>query len=190
MAASGYAKDSSGIWAKGGKQLVIKWMVNTGNKRRENTQAEFIPLLAKQGFKLVTDNSDSDTVFQKRLPAGDFDLGMYIQVASPDPTVTSILDTKSIPGPANQGQGQNDTWYSNHAADKLMEQSDGEQDKTKRADLIHQLDKVLRQDYVNIPLYAFPSMLSYRTDMLEGPLDKYINNPESNFFNLWAWEKK
>ena len=190
MAASGYAKDSSGIWAKGGKQLVIKWMVNTGNKRRENTQAEFIPLLAKQGFKLVTDNSDSDTVFQKRLPAGDFDLGMYIQVASPDPTVTSILDTKSIPGPANQGQGQNDTWYSNPAADKLMEQSDGEQDKTKRADLIHQLDKQLRQDYVNIPLYAFPSMLSYRTDMLEGPLDKYINNPESNFFNLWAWEKK
>ena len=71
-----------------------------------------------------------------------------------------------------------------------MEQSDGEQDKTKRADLIHQLDKQLRQDYVNIPLYAFPSMLSYRTDMLEGPLDKYINNPESNFFNLWAWEKK
>ena len=48
MAASGYAKDSSGIWAKGGKQLVIKWMVNTGNKRRENTQAEFIPLLAKR----------------------------------------------------------------------------------------------------------------------------------------------
>jgi peptide/nickel transport system substrate-binding protein len=190
MAASGYAKDSSGIWAKGGKQLVIKWMVNTGNKRRENTQAEFIPLLAKQGFKVVTDNSDSDTVFQKRLPAGDFDMGMYIQVASPDPTVTSILDTKSIPGPANQGQGQNDTWYSDPAADKLMEQSDGEQDKAKRADLIHQLDKILRQDYVNIPLYAFPSMLSYRTDMLTGPLDKFINNPESNFWNLWAWEKK
>jgi peptide/nickel transport system substrate-binding protein len=190
MAASGYAKDSSGIWAKGGKQLVIKWMVNTGNKRRENAQAEFIPLLAKQGFKVVTDNSDSDTVFQKRLPAGDFDMGMYIQVASPDPTVTAILDTKSIPGPANQGQGQNDTWYSNPAADKLMEASDGEQDKTKRIDQIHQLDKILRQDYVNIPLLVFPSMLSYRTDMLTGPLDQFINNPESNFWNMWAWSKK
>jgi peptide/nickel transport system substrate-binding protein len=190
MAASGYAKDSSGIWAKGGRQLVIKWMVNTGNKRRENTQAEFIPLLAKQGFKVVTDNSDADTVFQKRLPAGDFEMGMYIQVASPDPTVTSILDTNSIPGPANQGQGQNDTWYSNPAADKLMSSSDAEQDKTKRIDQIHQLDKILREDYVNIPLYAFPSMLSYRTDMLEGPLDQFINNPESNFWNLWAWSKK
>ena len=45
MAASGYAKDSSGIWAKGGKELTIKWMENTGNKRRADTQAEFIPLL-------------------------------------------------------------------------------------------------------------------------------------------------
>ena len=49
-------------------------MENTGNKRREDTQAEFIPLLAKQGFKVVTDNSDADTMFQKRLPAGDYDL--------------------------------------------------------------------------------------------------------------------
>ena len=61
MAAAGYAKDSSGIWAKGGKELTINWMENTGNKRRENMQAEFIPLLAKQGFKVVTDNSDADT---------------------------------------------------------------------------------------------------------------------------------
>jgi peptide/nickel transport system substrate-binding protein len=190
MAASGYAKDSSGLWAKGGKELVIKWMVNTGNKRRENAQAEFIPLLAKQGFKVVTDNSDADTVFQKRLPAGDFDMGMYIQVASPDPSVTSTFATSSIPGPANKGQGQNDTWYSNPAADKLLASSDAELDKTKRADQIHQLDKILRSDYVNMPLYAFPSMLSYRTDMLAGPLDKFINSPESNFWNMWEWTKK
>ena len=71
---AGYAKDSSGIWAKGGQELTIHWMENTGNKRREDMQAEFIPLLAKQGFKVVTDNSDADTMFQKRLPAGDFDM--------------------------------------------------------------------------------------------------------------------
>ena len=134
MAAAGYAKDSSGIWAKGGQELTINWMENTGNKRRENMQAEFIPLLAKQGFKLVTDNSDADTMFQKRLPGGDFDMAVYIQVASPDPSVTSILSTAQIPGPANKGQGQNDTWYSNPAADKLMAQADGELDPAKRAD--------------------------------------------------------
>jgi peptide/nickel transport system substrate-binding protein len=190
MAASGYAKDSSGFWAKDGQQLVIHWMETTGNKRRENMEAEFIPLLAKQGFKVVTDNSDADTMFQKRLPAGDFDMAVYIQVTSPDPTVTSILSTSNIPGPNNQGQGQNDTWYSNPEADKLMTQSDGELDHAKRVDQIHQLDKVLRDDYVNLPLYAFPSMFSYRTDQIGGPVEQYINNPESNFFNMWAWTKK
>ena len=190
MAAAGYAKDGSGVWAKGGQQLVIHWMENTGNKRRENMQAEFIPLLAKQGFKIVTDNTDADTMFQKRLPAGDFDMAVYIQVASPDPSVTSILSTGQIPGPANKGQGQNDTWYSNPAADKLIAQSDGEQVKDKRVKLIQDLDKILRADYVNMPLYAFPSMLSYRTDRLGGPVEQFINNPESNFWNMWAWTAK
>ncbi len=190
MAAAGYAKDGSGVWAKGGKELTIKWMENTGNKRRENMQAEFIPLLAKQGFKVTPDNSDADTMFQKRLPAGDFDMAVYIQVTSPDPTVTSILSSAQIPGPANKGQGQNDTWYSNPAADKLMLQADGELDQTKRADEVHQLDKILAADYVNVPLYAFPSMLTYRTDVLSGPVDKFINSPESNFWNMWEWTTK
>jgi peptide/nickel transport system substrate-binding protein len=190
MAASGYAKDSSGIWAKGGQELVIHWMENTGNKRRENMQAEEIPLLAKQGFKVVVDNSDANTMFQKRLPGGDFDMAVYIQVTSPDPSVTSILSTAQIPGPANKGQGQNDTWYSDPAADKLMAQADAELDQAKRADEVHQLDNILAADYVNIPLYAFPSMLSVRTDVISGPTNQFINSPESNFWNMWAWTKK
>ena len=54
-------------------------------------------MLKKQGFKIVTDNSDADTVFQKRLPAGDYDFSMFIQVTSPDPTVTSILSLQRHP---------------------------------------------------------------------------------------------
>jgi len=189
MTAAGYSKNSSGMWAKNGNELTIKWMVNTGNARRQDTQTEFIPLLKQQGFNVVTDNSDADTVFQKRLPAGDFQLGMYIQVASPDPSVTSILSTGQIPGPANKGQGQNDVWYSNTAADALMTKSDGQLDTSARTESIQSLDKILRQDYVNLPLYAFPSMFTYRTDLVGGPVNDYINSPESNLWNMWAWTK-
>ena len=129
------------------RTLVLKWMANTGNKRREDTQAEFIPLLAKQGFKVQTDNSDDATVFQKRLPAGDYDFSMFIQVTSPDPTVTSILSCDNIPSAANKGQGQNDWWYCNKDADKLMLSSDGEleqadpcaADPAARSDLVQGL---------------------------------------------------
>jgi ABC-type oligopeptide transport system substrate-binding subunit len=70
-----------------------------------------------------------------------------------------------------------------------MAQSASELDKTKRISEIQQLDKVLRDDYVNLPLYAFPSMFSYRTDTIGGPVNQFINNPESNFWNMWAWTK-
>ena len=36
-------------------------------------------------------------MFQQRLPAGDYDMAMFIEVTSPDPTVTSILSTGSDP---------------------------------------------------------------------------------------------
>jgi peptide/nickel transport system substrate-binding protein len=190
MQASGYAKDSSGIWAKGGKEITIKWMVNSGNQRREDTQAEFIPLLAKQGFKLSTDNSSADSVFQQRLPTGDYDLGMFIEVTSPDPTVTGIMACDSIPGPANQGAGQNQWWWCNQPATALMKQSDTQLDVSTRTTQIHQIGQYIRNDFVTLPLYAFPSMMVYRTDKIEGPINAYINNPESNLFNLYAWSIK
>jgi peptide/nickel transport system substrate-binding protein len=190
MTASGYAKDSSGIWAKGGKELTIKWMVNSGNQRREDTQAEFIPLLAKQGFKLSTDNSSANSVFQQRLPTGDYDLGMFIEVTSPDPSVTSIMACDSIPGPANQGQGQNQWWWCNQQATTLIHASDNQLDVSKRTTQIHQIGQYIRDDFVTLPLYAFPAMVAYRTDKLDGPIDAYINNPESVFFNLYAWSIK
>jgi peptide/nickel transport system substrate-binding protein len=189
MQASGYTKDSSGFWSKNGQELVIKWMADTGNKRREDTQAEFIPLLAKQGFKIVTDNSSHDVEFQKRLPAGDYDMAMFINVASPDPTVTSSLSCDQIPSAANQGQGQNDWWYCNKAADALMTQSDQELDKNTRATQIQSLDKILRQDFLNLPLYAAPTLFSYSPSAVTGPVNDFINSPESNFWNMWAWSK-
>ena len=105
-------------------------MVNTGNKRREDTQALMIPDFAAKGFKVVADNSDADTVFQKRLPALDYDLAMYIQTASPDPTVTGIMSCDKIPSAANNNQGQNQTGCCNEDASKLMTESDRTIDET------------------------------------------------------------
>lgn len=190
MAASGYAKDSSGIWAKNGAELKIKWTVNTGNQRRQDTQAEFIPLLKAQGFSVSTDNSSADTYFQQRLPTGDYDLAMFIEVTSPDPTVTGIMACSSIPSAANQNQGQNQWWWCNQPASALMVKSDLELDPAVRATEIHQIGQYIRDDYVTLPLYAFPAMAVWRTDKVAGPIGDYINSPESNLWNLYDWSAK
>jgi EAL domain-containing protein (putative c-di-GMP-specific phosphodiesterase class I) len=58
-------------------------MVNTDNSRRIDTQTEFIPLLKKQGFNVVTDNADAGTVFQQAIPTGAYDLSMFINITVP-----------------------------------------------------------------------------------------------------------
>lgn len=189
MGRSGYAKDAEGFWAKDGERLAIDWAVTSGNARREATQAQFIPLLAEQGFAVKADNSDADTLFQKRLPAGEYDLSMFIQVSSPEPTVTSVFGCDQIPSEANEGAGQNQWWYCNPEADALMDTIDTSIDLDQRLDAVRDLDELLRREYATLPLYPFPAMGAWRTADVAGPVDRFINSPESIFWNLWEWER-
>jgi peptide/nickel transport system substrate-binding protein len=165
---AGWVKDGSGMWAKDGVVPEIKWMINTPNPRREATQALMIPELAAAGFNVVADNGDAAAVFQQRLPAGDYDLGMYINTASPDPSVTGIMSCDAVPSEENGNQGQNSVFWCNEDASAIMAESDTTIDETARADLIHQIGQALVDDHVMLPLFQFPNVAAWRTDRLEG----------------------
>ena len=96
------------------------WIINSGNTRRESTQALMIPELQAAGFNVIADNCDAACYFQQRLPALDYDLAMYINTASPDPTVTGIMACDSVPSEENGNQGQNSTGWCNEEASALM----------------------------------------------------------------------
>ena len=102
------------MWAKDGEVPEIRWMVNAGNTRRENTQAYLIPLLAEAGFNVIADNCDAACVFQQRLPAGDYDLAMYISTAPPDPSyLVPSFAGDQIPTEENGFAGQNFSYWDN-----------------------------------------------------------------------------
>ena len=165
----GWALNDEGFWAKDGAAAPeIKWMINTPNPRREGTQALLIPVLQEAGFNVVADNGDAAAVFQQRLPAGDYDLAMYINTASPDPSVTGIMSCSQVPSPENNNVGQNSVQWCNEAASELMLQSDTEIDEAARADLIHQIGQALVDDHVMLPLFQFPNIAAWRTDAIEG----------------------
>jgi peptide/nickel transport system substrate-binding protein len=187
---AGWKKGADGFWAdKTGKVPELRWMINAGNKRRENTQALMIPLFAKAGFKVKADNCDAACVFQKRLPASDFDLGMYINTASPDPTVTSIMSCDQVPSDANGNKGQNSTGWCNKEASALMATSDQELDQAKRIEQIHKIGKFVADDAAMISLFQFPNIAAWRTDKLDGPIDKDAGNYEG-FQNIQDWKPK
>jgi peptide/nickel transport system substrate-binding protein len=174
---AGYAKDADGFWAKDGVVPEIKWMVNSGNTRRENTQAYLIPLLATAGFKVTPDNCEADCVFQQRLPAADYDLGMYISTAPPDPAyLVPSFAGDQIPTEENGNTGQNFQNWDNETATTALKDSDREVDEAKRAELIKTAITEMDKDYILVPLFQFPKAGAWRSDKVDnvtGQLNNY-----------------
>ena len=185
---AGWAKGADGFWAKGGAAAPeIHWIINSGNTRRESTQALMIPELQKAGFNVITDNCDAACYFQQRLPALKYDMAMYINTASPDPTVTGIMACSSVPSEANGNQGQNSAGWCNEDASANMTKSDQTIDDKTRADLIHKVGKALADDAVMLSLYQFPNIAAWRTDQVGGPVDADAANYQA-FQNINQWE--
>jgi peptide/nickel transport system substrate-binding protein len=187
MEDAGWAKDDAGYWAKDGVAPEIRWVVNTGNTRRESTQAYLIPLLQAAGFNVKADNCDAACYFQKRLPALDYDLAMYISTAPPDPAyLTSSFVCDQIPTDANGNVGQNTQGWCNTEASDLLHAADVEVDTVKRADNIKAALRLMAEDHVLLPLFQFPKSGFWRTDKVGGPLDAELNNYQA-FINFHQW---
>ena len=187
MTDAGYAKDAKGLWAKGGTAPVIQWVINTGNTRRESTQAYLIPLLKKAGFNVEAYNCDAECYFQKRLPASDYDLAMYISTAPPDPAyLVSSFTSDNIPTEANNNVGQNFQGWSNETATKALHDSDKEIDAAKRAELIKSAIVEMDKDYILIPLFQFPKSGAYRTDRVDN-VEGELNNFAA-FNDTYQWK--
>ncbi len=187
LTAAGWEKNADGLWAKDGVVPTLRWMVNSGNTRRESAQALMIPELRTAGFDVVADNCDAACVFQQRLPAMDFDLSMYISTAAPDPTVTPTSHCDQIPSEENNLQGQNTDGWCNEEASELMIASDQELDEATRADQISQIAHLMAEDAVLLPFFQFPNIAAWRTDQVGGPVDQDAGNYQA-FQNIWAWE--
>ena len=186
---AGWTQNAEGLWQNpDGTVPQVRWIVNTGNSRRESTQALMIPALREAGFDVVADNCDAACYFQQRLPALDYDLAMYINTASPDPTVTTIMHCDNVPSEANNNQGQNSTGWCNEEASALMAESDSTVDEAARTDLIHQIGQFLVDDHVMLPLYQFPNIAAWRTDRIEGPVDADAGNYRAFSNNMFDWE--
>jgi peptide/nickel transport system substrate-binding protein len=186
---NGWSKNAEGMWANpNGEVPDVRWIINTGNTRRESTQAYLIPLLTAAGFKVRADNCDAACYFERRLPAMDYDLAMYISTAPPDPSyLTSSFVCDMIPTEANKNVGQNFNGWCNAEASDLMYASDVDADATTRADKIKQSLVLMAKEHVMLPLMQFPKSGFARTDKVAGPWNGELNNYQA-FRNIHQWQ--
>jgi len=188
LQAAGWKKNGQGFWAKDGQDAPkIRWMINTGNTRRENTQAYLIPLLQQAGFNVVADNCDSACVFQQRQPAMDYDIAMFISSASPDPTyLIPVWTCDNIPSAENGNRGQNFQGWCNQQASDDLHKSDVTPDQAQREALIKTALKAMDTDHALLPLVNYPKSGAWRTDKVAGPLNADTANYRA-FSNFQDW---
>jgi peptide/nickel transport system substrate-binding protein len=184
---AGWAKGSDGIYAKDGQRLSLTWQTVAGNARREAIQQLVIPELADLGIEVTADNSDADTLFQTRLPQLDTEIALYAQVASPDPSVTTIFACENIPSEANEFSGQNTVGWCNQDATDLMHQSDQTPITEDRLDLIHQVGDAVRADAVWLPFYQLPLITAWDSSQVGGPVGETTNSSYGGFANMYDW---
>ena len=189
---NGWTMGGDGLWVSpDGEVPEVRWIINTGNTRREGMQAYLIPLLAAAGFNVVPDNCDAACYFQQRLPAMDYDMAMYISTAPPDPAyLTSSFTCSQIPTPENGNVGQNSTGWCNEAASDALAEADATVDEAERAELILSALQAMADDHVMLPLFQFPKSGIWRNDQVGSPeaMAANTNNYMAFARSIQDWE--
>lgn len=185
---AGWTKGADGFWANpDGEVPEVRWMVNTGNTRRESTQEFLIPLLTEAGFKVRADNCEAlPCVFETRLPSLDYDMGMYINVSAPDPAYLSTWACEQIPTEENDFQGQNSNGWCNEEASEYLKAADLETDEAKRIDLVKKAIALMAEDHIMLPLLQFPNIGASRTDKLSGAFAELANYQAVGDWYRWV----
>ena len=187
---AGWAKDGSGFWAKDGAPAPeIRWMVNAGNTRRENTQAYLIPLLAAGRLQ----RHRRQLRGRVRLPAappsprlrpGDVHLDGPAGPAYLIPSFTC----ENIPTEENDFQGQNQPgWCNEEASAGAQRQRRHRRRRRARASSSRAPSWRWTTDHVLLPLVTYPKSGIWRTDKVGGPVADETSNYRA-FTNFHLWE--
>lgn len=146
-----------------GASTTVTFSTTSDARLRETLQEVIRQQLEEVGITVEIDNSSADTFFADRLPGGDFQMGQWAWLATPDPSSTTLFASDQIPP-----KGQNYAWYKNDRVTELLKQSDKAVDGGKRADLLKQAQELIAEDLPMIPLYQRPEYYAW-SEELAGP---------------------
>jgi peptide/nickel transport system substrate-binding protein len=132
------------------------------------------------GIDIKIANVDSTKFFGEWLPNGNFDIANFAWVGTP----FAISGSRDI---YRSGAASNYGSYENKKVDDLFKQANSETDEAKAAELGNQIDQVLTEDMVTIPLYTKPTFIAWR-NTFAGIRDNATN--EGPFYNANTWGKK
>ncbi len=186
--------DGDGIRDKNGLKMALSFQTTVGNQLREQIQDMLKDSLAQIGVEVKLSTVDPGVLFGQDVAIRDHyrqfqtDMQLYrLGNKSPDPGAYMKQWTcDQIPQKANNWTGENVERWCSPAYDALYEQSAREFDHEKRRQLFIQMNDMLIEDVVMIPLIN-RGTFSGISNNLEGV---ELNAWESELWNIKDWRRK
>ncbi|MGB3683508.1 MAG: peptide ABC transporter substrate-binding protein [Rubrobacteraceae bacterium] len=146
-----------------GADPTITFSTTSDNNLRETLQQVVQQQLQDVGITVNIENTAAQTFFGEWTPQGNFQMGEWAWLATPEPTLTALFGADAVPP-----DGQNYYRWKNQEATQLMKQADVTVDEAERADLTQQVQEMMADDLPVLPLYQRPVYYAY-AEGLEGP---------------------
>ncbi len=188
MTGDGWEKNSSGIWEKDGKTASFEVNTTAGNESRALTLQLWQSQLEQVGFDVTIKPLDADLFFGDRLPKGQFTVGLFASVGTPDPGLCILFCSENIPKKANKFSGQNVTRTDSPDIDAPWEAVDVTLDEAERVAQAKTGQTALADYVASIPLFQTPTMFIWNADKLGGRIED--NTVMGPFFTMNEWVLK
>lgn len=184
----GFEEGADGIYERDGQPLSLRITTTGGNQLREVTEQVIQDQLSEVGIEIEIDNEDGSAAFERFFPESgapedrDYDIALFAWVGTPfvssQKSLYETFDAETGAG------GQNEMFYSNPEVDALLEEVIRTTDEAEINELVNQIDTILWDDMVTLPLYTKPNFLPY-----DAAIANVIDNPTTAgpLWNSTTW---
>ncbi|MCA1572890.1 MAG: ABC transporter family substrate-binding protein, partial [Chloroflexi bacterium] len=185
---AGFTEGADGIYERDGEPLSLRITTTGGNQLREVTEQIIQDQLREVGIDIVIDNEDGSAAFDRFFPESgapedrDFDIALFAWVGTPFvSSQKSLYETFNAETGAG---GQNEMFYSNPEVDALLQEVIRTTDEAEITEIVNEIDTLLWEDMVTIPLYTKPNFLPY-----DAGIANVIDNPTTAgpLWNATEW---
>jgi len=188
---AGWKKGGDGIREKGGKKLKLVYQTSINQPRQKN-QAIVKQAAQKAGIDIELKSVTASVFFSSDVANPDTytkfycDIQMYTTTMSqPDPQLFMNQFTSwEVATKDNKWQGRNITRWKNEEYDKLYKASESEVDPVKRAGMYIQMNDLVINNQVVIPVVMRPGVAA-----LGSKLQASVSGWDNNTWDLSDWYK-
>lgn len=162
-----------------GADPTITFTTTSGNALRETLQQIVQQQMEDIGVTIEIRNESAEQFFGETTISGDFQMGLFAWIATPEPDLTTLFGAGSIPP-----EGQNYYRYENQEVTDLLDEYDRTIDEQQQGELVQQATDLMAEDVPLIPVYQRPEVYTY-SNSLQGP---EVNPTLAGaFWNIEVW---